>query len=135
MADEERRDDLHPRPAHSHLIEFPEALEAFFSRIGELKVVLGPRAAAGVDGLEALIREGLAARDRGDPGRAIQHITQAMRRLAELAADSDAAEAPMLRAMAEQFAAALGRGALGDARAAADVMRERSSSTVIPRRR
>jgi hypothetical protein len=134
MADEERRDDLHPGP-HSHLIEFPEALEAFFSRIGELKVVLGPRAAAGVDGLEALIREGLAARDRGDPGRATRHITQAMRRLAELAADSDAAEAPMLRAMAEQFAAALGRGALGDAKAAADVMRERSGSAVIPRRR
>jgi hypothetical protein len=135
MADEERRDDPRPGPSHSHLIEFPEALEAFFSRIGELKVVLGPRAAAGVDGLEALIREGLAARDRGDPGQAIQRIMQAMRRLAELAADSDAAEAPMLRAMAEQFAAALGRGDLGDAKAAADVMRERSGSAVIPRRR
>jgi hypothetical protein len=104
-------------------------------RIGELKVILGPGAAAGVDGLEALIREGLAARDRGDPGRAIQGITQAMRRLAELASESDAAEAPMLRAMAEQFASALERGALGDARATADVMRERSGSTVTPRRR
>ena len=41
----------------------------------------------------------------------------------------------MLRAMAEQFAAALERGALGDAKAAAEVMRERSGSTVIPRRR
>ena len=106
MADEERRDD----PAHSHLIEFPEALEAFFLRIGELKVILGPRAAAGVYGLEALVREGLAARDRGDPGRAIQGIMQAMRRLAELASESDAAEAPMLRAMAEQFATALRGG-------------------------
>jgi hypothetical protein len=132
MADEERRDD----PAsHSHLVEFPEALEAFFSRIGELKVILGPRAAAGVDGLEALIREGLAARDRGDPGQAIQRIVQAMRRLAELASESDAAEAPMLRAMAEQFASALSRGALGDARSTADVMRERSGSAVMPRRR
>jgi hypothetical protein len=135
MADEERRDDRHPGAPHSHLIEFPEALEAFFLRIGELKVILGPRAAAGVDGLEALIREGLAARDRGDPGRAIQGIMHAMRRLAELASESDAAEAPMLRAMAEQFASALERGALGDARATADVMRERSGSTVTPRRR
>jgi hypothetical protein len=120
---------------HSHLVEFPEALEAFFTRVGELKVVLGPKAAAGVDGLEALIQEGLAARDRGDPDTALRRIVQAMERLAELAAMSDAAEAPMLRAMAQQFAAALGRGALGDAKAAAETMRERSGSTVIPRRR
>jgi hypothetical protein len=65
----------------------------------------------------------------------MQLIVQAMRRLAELAADSDAVEAPMLRAMAEHFATALGRGSVGDAKAAAEVMRERSGSTVIPRRR
>src|SRR5215813_3686857 len=135
MADEERRGDRQPATPHSHLIEFPEALEAFFSRIGELKVVLGPRAATGVDGLEALIREGLAARDRGDPGTAVRRIIQAMDRLADLAGASDAAEAPMLRAMAQQFAAALGRGALGDAKAAAETMRERSGSSIIPRRR
>ena len=132
MVDDERDD---PAPPHSHLIEFPEALEAFFSRIGELKVILGPRAAAGVDGLEALMREGLAARDRGDSATALSRISQAMSRLAELAGESDAAEAPMLRAMAEQFAAALRRGSLGDARAAAEVMRTRSGSTFIPRRR
>ena len=132
MADDERDDAA---PPHSHLIEFPEALEAFFSRIGELKVILGPRAAAGVDGLEALMREGLAARDRGDSATALSRIGQAMSRLAELAGESDAAEAPMLRAMAEQFAAALRRGSLGDARAAAEVMRARSGSTIIPRRR
>jgi hypothetical protein len=123
------------RAAHTHLVEFPEALEAFFSRIGELRVVLGARAAAGVDGLEALIRDGLAARDRGDSATAVRRIVQAMERLAELAGDSDAAEAPMLRAMAQHFAAALGRGSLGDAKAAAEVMRERSGSTVTPRRR
>ena len=132
MVDDERND---PAPPHSHLIEFPEALEAFFSRIGELKVILGPRAAAGVDGLEALMREGLAARDRGDSATALSRIGQAMSRLAELAGESDAAEAPMLRAMAEQFAAALRRGSLGDATAAAEVMRARSGSTIIPRRR
>jgi hypothetical protein len=133
MADDDR-DDAPPTP-HSHLVEFPEALEAFFSRIGELKVVLGPRAAPGVDGIEALIRDGLAARDRGDPVTATRRIVQAMERLAELAGDSDAVEAPMLRMMAQQFATALGRGALGDAKAAAEAMRERSGSTVIPRRR
>jgi len=123
------------RAAHTHLVAFPEALEAFFSRVGELRVVLGPRAAAGVDGLEELIREGLAARDRGDPVTAVQRVVQAMERLADLAGGSDAAEAPMLRAMAQHFATALGRGSLGDAKAAAEVMRERSGSTVVPRRR
>ena len=132
MVDDERDD---PAPPHSHLIEFPEALEAFFSRIGELKVILGPRAAGGVDGLEALMQEGLAARDRGDSATALSRISQAMSRLAELAGESDAAEAPMLRAMAEQFAAALRRGSLGDAKSAAEVMRARSGSTIIPRRR
>ncbi len=132
MADDDRAPASAP---HSHVIEFPEALEAFFTRVGELKVVLGPRAAAGVDGLEALIQDGLAARDRGDRPMAIRRIVQAMERLAELAAASDAVEAPMLRAMAQQFATALGRGALGDARVAAETMRERSGSTITPRRR
>ena len=132
MADDERDDAA---PPHSHLIEFPEALEAFFSRIGELRIILGPRAAGGVDGLEALMQEGLAARDRGDSATALSRISQAMSRLAELAGESDAAEAPMLRAMAEQFAMALRRGSLGDAKSAAEVMRARSGSTIIPRRR
>ena len=132
MADDERDDAA---PPHSHLIEFPEALEAFFSRIGELRIILGPRAAGGVDGLEALMQEGLAARDRGDSATALSRIGEAMSRLAELAGESDAAEAPMLRAMAEQFAMALRRGSLGDAKSAAEVMRARSGSTILPRRR
>jgi hypothetical protein len=121
-------------PPHSHRVAFPEALEAFFTRIGELKVVLGPKAAPGVDGLEALIRQGLAARDRGDVPGAITRIVEAMNRLAELAAMSDAAEGPMLRAMAEQFARALSRGAVGDAKQTADAMRERSGTVIIPRK-
>lgn len=120
--------------SHSHRIAFPEALEAFFLRIGELKVVLGPGSAAGVDALEALIRDGLAARERGDVPHAVARIVEAMTRLAELAGASDAAEAPMLRAMAEQFAGALSRGAVADARETADVMRERSGTVLIPRK-
>ena len=81
------------------------------------------------------MQEGLAARDRGDSATALSRIGQAMSRLAELAGESDAAEAPMLRAMAEQFAMALRRGSLGDAKSAAEVMRARSGSTIIPRRR
>ena len=131
MADQTRD----PAAPHSHLIAFPEALEAFYTRVGELRVILGPRAAAGVDGLEALMRDGLAARTRGDHPTAVRRVVAAMRRLAELASASDAAEGPMLRAMAERFAAALEHGALGDAKTAAEVMREESGSTIIPRRR
>src|SRR5947207_15401976 len=86
-------------PQHSHLVDFPEALEALFSRLGELKVVLGPAAAPGVDQMEARLREGLAARDRGDLGTAVMKIGQAMDLLAGLAAHADPAEAAMMRAV------------------------------------
>ncbi len=132
MADDD--EGVVPAP-HSHLIAFPEALEAFFTRVGELRMVLGPRAAGGLPAFEALLRDGLAARDRGDPANAVRCIVAAMRRLAELASMSDAAEAPMLRAAAEQFAAALGRGSVGEAKEAAEHMRARSGSTVVPRSR
>jgi len=57
-----------PPGDHSHLIDFPEALEALFSRIGELKLVLGAAAEPGLNEVERLLREGLAARGRGNPG-------------------------------------------------------------------
>jgi len=129
-------DDPHDEKAapHSHLIDFPEALEALFSRMGELRVVLGPAAAPGVDEVERDLREGLAARERGDVGTAVSRIGQAMDRLAALAAHVDPGESAMMRAVAEHFRRALGRGALGDAREAVDVMRERSGSVVRPRK-
>src|SRR5881396_1127453 len=76
-------------PEHSHLITFPEALEALFSRMGELKVVLGPAAAA---------------------------------------------EGAMMRAIAERFRQALARGAFGEAKETADVMRARSGSVLTPKK-
>jgi len=125
------------RPAaetHSHLIAFPEALEAFLTRLPELEAVLGPQCAPGVGQLHALVQQGLAARDRGDLPTAVRCIVEAMRRLAELAGRSGAAEGPMLAAMAERFARALARGAVAEAREAADVMREQSGSRLVPRR-
>jgi hypothetical protein len=119
---------------HSHLVEFPEVLEALFSRMGELKTVLGPAAAPGVDEVERLLREGLAARERGDVPAAVARIGQAMDRLAALAGGLDPAEGAMMRAVAEHFRRALGRGALGEAKETADVMRERSGSVLHPRK-
>ena len=119
---------------HSHLLDFPEALETLFSRLGELKVVLGPAAAPGVDQVEADLRAALAARARGDVAAAVERIGGAMDRLARLASAGDPAEGAMMRALAAHFRQALVRGALGDAREAADVMRERSGSVVIPKK-
>ena len=121
-------------PPHSHLISFPEALEALFARMGELKVVLGPAAAPGVDEVQRHLREGLAARERGDVGGAVAKITRAMDLLAGLAAAADPAEGAMMRAMAERFRQAVARGALGDAKETAEVMRERSGSVITPKK-
>jgi hypothetical protein len=124
-----------PKAPHSHLIDFPEALETFFARIGELKLVLGPAAAPGVDEVERLLREGLAARARGDVPAATAKIGLAMDRLAALASVVDPAEGAVMRAVAEHFRQALGRGALGEAKETAEVMRERSGSVLTPKKR
>jgi hypothetical protein len=119
---------------HSHLVDFPEAIEVLASRMDELKVVLGPAAAAGVDRLAETLREGLAARARGDLSAAVARISQAIDLLAGLAGDADPAEAAMMRAVAAQFKQALARGALGEAREQADLMRERSGSVLHPKK-
>ena len=119
---------------HSHLIEFPEALEAFFERVGELKHALGAGGAERVGALEAIIAEALAARERGDQATAVARIVQAMQRLAELASDSGAPDAPMLRMMAEQFRRAVGQADLSQAKTAAEAMRVQSGSTLHPKK-
>jgi hypothetical protein len=121
-------------PEHSHLIDFPEALEAFFSRVGELRYALGPGAAEGVGHVESLIAEGLAARDRGDRATAIARIVTAMERLGDLAAASGSPEAPLLRAMALRFRDAARQHDLSQAKDAAEVMREQSGSRVVPKK-
>jgi hypothetical protein len=123
-----------PPGDHSHLIDFPEALEALFSRIGELKVVLGTAAEPSLAEVERLLREGLAARGRGDPHAAINQIAQAMDRLAAIASSNDPREGALMRAVAERFRQALRRGAVAEAREAAGVMRERSGSVVHPKK-
>jgi len=119
---------------HSHLIDFPEALEAFFERVGELKHALGSGGAERVGALEAIIAEGLAARERGDQPTAVARIVQAMERLAELASESGAPDAAMLRMMAAQFRQAVGHADLSQAKSAAEVMRVQSGSTLHPKK-
>src|SRR5438034_8928336 len=88
---------------HSHLLDFPEALATLFSRLGELKIVLGPAAAPGVDQVEADLRSALAARHRGDVAAAVERIGTAMDRLAALAGDGYPAEAALMAALRAQL--------------------------------
>ena len=119
---------------HTHLIDFPEALEAFFSRVGELKHALGPKGAEHLGAIEALVAEGLAARDRGDRETAIARIVAAMQRLAEVATDSGTPEGAMLRMMAERFRQAIAQADVSQAKDAAEVMRVQSGSTLHPKK-
>src|SRR5437867_2983003 len=109
-------------------------LDAIADALGELKVVLGPAAAPGVDQVEADLRAALAARERGDAPAAVERIGAAMDRLAALASAGDPAEGAMMRALAAHFRQALVRGAVGEAREAADIMRERSGSILTPKK-
>ena len=120
---------------HSHLIDFPEALEAFFSRVGELKHAVGPKGAERIGAIEAIIAEGLAARDRGDRATALARVVDAMQQLAEVASDGGVPEAPMLRMMAERFRQAVGHADLDRAKNAAETMRAQSGSTLHPKKR
>jgi hypothetical protein len=126
--------DEHDRGRHSHLIAFPEALEAFFTRVGELKVVLGGSSAPGVDRLEAVMQSALAARERGDVPGAVAGIVQAMELLADLASGTPGVDGGQLRGMAAAFKQALAHGALGEAKGAAEAMREASGSRLIPKK-
>jgi hypothetical protein len=119
---------------HSHLIDFPEALEAFFSRVGELAAAVGPKGSDGVKQVEALIAAGLAARERGDRLTAISSIVQAMERLAEVASASGSPEGAMLRQMAARFREAMTHQDLSQAKDAAETMRVASGSTITPRK-
>lgn len=123
--------DDHGRHAR---VEFPEALDVFFSRVNELKLAVGPRGRDGVAQVEALLREGLAARGRGDVPQAIGRVLLAMERLAELVSRDDPGEGAMMRAMAGQFRQALLGGTTADARGKAELMRERSGAVITPKK-
>ena len=119
---------------HSPFIEFPEALEVFFTRMDELKRVVGPAHAAAVEQVGDTLREALAARARGDMPGAMSRIMQAMQRLSEVVSGALPGEGPIMQAMAAQFQHALARGAVGDAKEAAEVMRVKSGSTLHPKK-
>src|SRR5262249_51478009 len=79
---------------HSHLIDFPEAIEVL-SR-GRPEDRPPARGGPGVDRIAETLRAGLAARERDVPAT-VQRISQAMQEVAALAAHADPVEAAAMR--------------------------------------
>jgi hypothetical protein len=75
------------------------ALERFVGGIDELKTVLGPQTAPGVDRAKAQLMAAMAARDRGDRPEAILALARGMSELAALGDSLGPAEGAMMRAV------------------------------------
>lgn len=118
--------------AHDFL--YPEALETLVSRLPELAIVLGPTAKAGLESVRFLLQEAVAARADGDVPRAIQCIGKAMEQLAHLADLLDPHEAMMMHALSAQFRQALLRGDASEVERTAEIMREKSGTTIKHKR-
>ncbi len=118
----------------AHEFESPPALDALLTRLDELAIVLGPRAAERLGAVRAHLRRAVTLRADADPPGAAAAIRRAMEELAGLVSAVDAQEGPLMRAVVERFGAALVRGESGEMERTADVMRERSGATKVDKR-
>ncbi len=114
----------------AHDLTYPEALEALFTRLPELQLVLGPQAKGGLESVQLLLQEAVAARADGDVPRATRCIGTAMDTLSQLAGLLDPHEAMMMRMLAAQFRQALQGGDTGEARRGSDGMGGKSGTTI-----
>jgi len=119
--------------AHDH--EPAPVLETLVTRLGELAVVVGPAAAPRLEAVRAELTRALGLRARGDVPGAMQAIGAAMRELAAIAAALDPAEASVMRAVAEQFGAAMLRGETAEMRRTSEIMRDRSGARPVDPRK
>ncbi len=117
---------------HKHEEAVPTAIESVVARLGDLETVLGPAVRPVVDAVRTGLIAAMAARDRGDMPAAIVQIGGAMDRLSALADDLDPAEATLMRALAQNFRAALLRGDAAQAKQDAATMLERSGAATRP---
>jgi uncharacterized phage infection (PIP) family protein YhgE len=114
----------------AHELTYPEALGTLLTRLPELELVLGPQAKKGLQSVQQLLQEAVAARADGDVPRATGCVGNAMDTLSQLASLLDPQEAAMMRAVAAQFRQALAHGADSEARRVSDIMREKSGTTI-----
>jgi len=115
--------------SHKHEEVIPVALESVLTRLSDLEVVLGAHAGPVVATVRSMLITAMAARDRGDLPAAVAQIGHAMDRLAALADGLDPAEATLMRALAQNFRAALLRGDAAQAKQSASFMFEKSGAT------
>jgi hypothetical protein len=94
--------------------------------LGELEVVIGPKARPVVAEVRAGLRDAMACRERGDLPGALAIIERAMERLAALATQLDPAEGAMMRTLAQHFRRALGAGLKSEAKVAVDAMKSKA---------
>jgi hypothetical protein len=113
---------------HKHAPEIPLPLEALVTRLGDLASVLGSRGAPVLAAMRVNLIAAMAARDRGDPPAALEHIGRAMDELTGLADQLDPAEAVLMRALAQSFRSALLRGDAPRAKETAAVMLQKSGA-------
>ena len=121
-----RRDD-----EHRHVFRIPEPLEKILGELDELARVTTGTASEEAGRVRRILHDALAAEARGDKGAAVGGIMQAMQALALLASRVDAKEAGEMAAVAAQFSRALARGDAGEARAAAETMRDRAGAKIV----
>lgn len=115
----------------AHEFESPPALETLLTRLGEMEVVLGARAAARLGAVRAHLQRAVALRGDGDPPGAATAIRRAMEELAALVVAVDPSESILMRAIVERFTAALLRGEASELERTTEVMRERSGATKV----
>lgn len=118
----------------AHEFESPPALDTLLTRLGEMELVLGPRAGARLGSVRAHLQRAVALRADGDPPGAAAAIRRAMDELATLVSTVDPAEGALMRAVVERFTAALVRGEPSELERTADVMRERSGATKVDKK-
>jgi len=109
----------------------PESLDTIIRHLGELRVVFGDAGAATMAAVEDDLRHALTARDGNDHPKAVGLIARAMGRLSQLVHSLDPEAAMAMRMVIERFRSALTAGREGDARQAADIMREMSGARII----
>ncbi|HKM99029.1 MAG TPA: hypothetical protein VJX23_00830 [Candidatus Binataceae bacterium] len=95
-------------------------------RLGELEVVIGPKAGPVIEQVRSGLLEAMACRDRGDMSAALAAIQRAMDKLAALITELDPQEASLMRVVAQHFTRALGAGLKGEAKEAVNVMKHKA---------
>ena len=109
-------------------VSVPEA-DSFLKlaeNLGELEVVVGPKARPVVAEVRARLRDAMACRERGDLPGALATIERAMERLAALGTQLDPAEGAMMRTLAQHFSRALSAGLKSEAKVAVNAMKRKA---------